>query len=66
LFDFHPMNPNYINECIKIVGEHNKHENVIAMGWVHKKVSILKAKPNEIGFHLLIAMWFRSRPNIGA
>jgi len=30
------------------------------------KCSTLKAKPNEIGFHLLIAMWFRSRPNIGA
>jgi hypothetical protein len=31
-----------------IVGEHNKHEN--------KKGSTLKAKLNEIGFHLLIAM----------
>jgi len=25
------MNPNYINEWSKIVGEHNKHENVIAI-----------------------------------
>jgi hypothetical protein len=31
LFGFHSMNPNYINECTKIVGEHNKHENVIAI-----------------------------------
>jgi hypothetical protein len=25
------MNPNYINECIKIIKEHNKHENLIAI-----------------------------------
>jgi hypothetical protein len=25
------MNPNYIKECIKIVGECNKHENLIAI-----------------------------------
>jgi hypothetical protein len=25
------MNPNYLKECIRIVGEHNKHENVIAI-----------------------------------
>jgi hypothetical protein len=25
------MNPNYIKECIKIVGEHNKYENVIVI-----------------------------------
>jgi hypothetical protein len=28
---FHSMYPNYINECTKIVGEHNIHENVIAI-----------------------------------
>jgi len=61
------MNPNYIKECTRIVGCHNKHENVIAI-WDEpiKKGSTIKAKPNEIRFHLLIAMWFRSRPNIGA
>jgi hypothetical protein len=26
------MNPNYIKECTKIVGEHNKLENVKAIG----------------------------------
>jgi hypothetical protein len=31
LFGFHSMNPNYIKECIRIVGGHNKHENVIAI-----------------------------------
>jgi hypothetical protein len=25
------MNSNYINKCVRIVGEHNKHENVIAI-----------------------------------
>jgi hypothetical protein len=25
------MNPNYIKECSKIIGEHNKHENPIAI-----------------------------------
>jgi len=25
------MNPNYIKECIKIVGKQNKHENLIAI-----------------------------------
>jgi hypothetical protein len=25
------MNPNYIKECIRIVREHNKNENVIAI-----------------------------------
>jgi hypothetical protein len=25
------MNPNYIKECIRIVGKHNKHENLIAI-----------------------------------
>jgi hypothetical protein len=25
------MNPNYIKECIKIIGEHNEHENEIAI-----------------------------------
>jgi hypothetical protein len=25
------MNPKYIKECINIVGEHNKHENLIAI-----------------------------------
>jgi hypothetical protein len=60
------MNPNYIKECTRIVRCHNKHENVIAI-WDEpiKKGSTIKA-PNEIRFHLLIAMWFRSRPNIGA
>jgi hypothetical protein len=50
------MNPNYIKECTRIVGGHNKHENVIAI-W---------NEPNDIGFHLLITKWFKSRPNIGA
>jgi hypothetical protein len=31
LFGFHSMNLNYINECIMIIKEHNKHENVIAI-----------------------------------
>jgi len=31
LFGFHSMNPNYIKECIRIVGERNKHENLIAI-----------------------------------
>jgi hypothetical protein len=31
LFGFHCMNPNYIKECTRIVGEDNKHENVIAI-----------------------------------
>ncbi len=35
------------------------------LGWINKKGSTLKAKPNEIGLRLLIAMWFRSKPNIG-
>jgi len=56
------MNRNYIKECTKIVGEHNKHENLIAI-WDEP---IKKVQPNEIGFHLLITIWFRSRPNIGA
>jgi hypothetical protein len=61
------MNPNYIKECTRIIGEHNKHEILIAI-WHEpiKKGSTLKAKPNEIGLHLLIAMWFRSKLNIGA
>jgi hypothetical protein len=25
------MNPNYIRKCIKVVGEHNKCENLIAI-----------------------------------
>jgi hypothetical protein len=25
------MNPNYTKKCTRIVGEHNKHENVIAI-----------------------------------
>jgi hypothetical protein len=25
------MNPNYIKECIRIVGEHNKHEDLITI-----------------------------------
>jgi hypothetical protein len=25
------MNPNYINECTKIIGKHNKQENLIAI-----------------------------------
>jgi hypothetical protein len=25
------MNPNYINECTRIVGEHDEHENLIAV-----------------------------------
>jgi hypothetical protein len=65
LFGFHSMNPNYIKECIRVIGKHNKHENLI-LGWANKKGSTLKAKPNEIGFHLLIVMWFKSKPNIGA
>jgi hypothetical protein len=61
------MNPNYMKECTNIVGEHNKHENLIAI-WdePNQKGSTLKVKQNEIGFHLLIAMWIRFRPNIGA
>jgi hypothetical protein len=61
------MNPNYIKECTRIVGSHNKHENIIAI-WDEsiKKGLTFKTKPNEIGFHLLIAMWFRYRLNIGA
>jgi hypothetical protein len=55
------MNPNYIKECPRIIKEHNKHENLIAI-WDEP----IKAKPNEIVLHLLIAMWFRSRLNIGA
>ncbi len=31
LFSFHSMNPNYIKEWSRITGEHNKHENVIAI-----------------------------------
>jgi hypothetical protein len=31
LFGFHSMNPNYIKECIKIIGEHNRHENLITI-----------------------------------
>ncbi len=56
------MNPNYIRECTRIVGEHNKYENVIAI-WDDP---IKKVQPNEIGFHLSIAVWIRPRPNIGA
>jgi hypothetical protein len=43
------MNLNYINECTKIIGEHNKYEHLIAI-WDEpiKKGSTLKAKPNEI------------------
>jgi hypothetical protein len=29
MFGFHSLNPNYIMECTRIVGKHNKHENVI-------------------------------------
>jgi len=60
------MNPNYIKECIRSLGEHNKHENLIAI-WDEpiKKVQP-KAKQNEIRLHLLIAMCFRFRPNISA
>jgi hypothetical protein len=60
------MNPNYINDCPKIVGKHNKHENVIA-NWDEsiKKAQPQRLKLNDIKFHLLIAMWFRSRLNIG-
>jgi hypothetical protein len=25
------MNPNYIKECTRIIGKHNKHENLIAI-----------------------------------
>jgi len=25
------MNPNYIKECTKIIGKHNKHENLMAI-----------------------------------
>jgi hypothetical protein len=25
------MNPKYIKECTRIIGEHNKHENVITI-----------------------------------
>jgi hypothetical protein len=31
LFGFHSMNPNYIKECTRIIGKHNKHENLIAI-----------------------------------
>jgi hypothetical protein len=31
MFGSHSMNPNYIKECTKIVVEHNKHENLIAI-----------------------------------
>jgi hypothetical protein len=56
------MNPNYIKECTRIIEDNNKHENLIAF-WDEP---IKKVQPNEIRLHLLIAMWFRSRPNIGA
>jgi hypothetical protein len=49
------MNLNYIKECTRIVREHNKHENLIVIR-DEPKGSTLKAKPNEIGFHLLITM----------
>jgi hypothetical protein len=55
------MSPNYIKECTKIVGKHNKYENVIVI-WDEP---IKKVQPNEIGFHLLITTWTRSRSNIG-
>ncbi len=55
------MNPNYIKECTKIVGEHNKYENVIVI-WYEP---IKKVQQNEIWFHLLITTWPRSRSNIG-
>jgi hypothetical protein len=38
------MNPNYIKECTKIVGEHNKYENVIVI-WYEP---IKKVQQNEI------------------
>jgi hypothetical protein len=38
------MNPNYIKECIKSVGKHNKHENVIAI-WDE---SIKKVQPQRL------------------
>jgi hypothetical protein len=56
------MNPNYVKECIKIIGKRNKHENVLVI-WDEL---IKKVKLNEIGFHLLITTWPRSRPNMGA
>ncbi len=64
MFDFHSMNPNYINECTKIVQKYNKHENVIAI-WDESiiKSSTLKVKLNEIGFHLLIIMSPKSSLN---
>jgi hypothetical protein len=31
LFVSHSVNPNYINECMRIVKEHNKYENVLAI-----------------------------------
>jgi hypothetical protein len=61
------MNPNYIKERIRVIGKHNKHEKSNShLGWANKKGSTFKAKPNEIGLHLLIAMWFKFKPNIGA
>jgi len=36
------MNPNYIIECFRVVGEHNKHENVIAI-WDEPKRFNLKS-----------------------
>jgi hypothetical protein len=61
------MNSNYINECARIVGKHNKHEILITI-WDEPitKGSTLKDKLNEIRFCILIAMWFRSRPNTSA
>jgi hypothetical protein len=61
------MNLNYIKECTRIIGEHNKHENLIAI-WDEPIKKFQPQRPNQmkIGLHLLIAMWFRSRPNIGA
>jgi hypothetical protein len=38
---FHFMNLNYIKECTRIVGKHNKHENLIAI-WDE---SIKKVQP---------------------
>jgi hypothetical protein len=55
------MNSNYIKECTKIVGEHNKYENVTVI-WDEP---IKKVQPNEIRFHVLITTWPRSRFNIG-
>ncbi len=31
LFGFHSMNPNYIKNCTRIIGEHNKQKQKIAM-----------------------------------